>query len=172
MSDPDRIRIVAATEGELAAVAELARVIWRRHYPGMISAAQIEYMLERGYSRAALLRFVTEAGAGLALARLDARLAGFAAWYRADDPDEIKLDKLYVHQDFHRQGVGQRLIDATADAAQAQRRATIILNVNKNNAQAIRAYARSGFVIREAVIVDIGGGFVMDDYIMAKRLRS
>jgi len=172
MSDPDRIRIVAATEGELAAVAELARVIWRRHYPGMISAAQIEYMLERGYSRAALLRFVTEAGAGLALARLDARLAGFAAWYRADDPDEIKLDKLYVHQDFHRQGVGQRLIDATADAAQAQRRPTIILNVNKNNAQAIRAYARSGFVIREAVIVDIGGGFVMDDYIMAKRLRS
>ncbi len=172
MSDPDRIRIVAATEGELAAVAELARVIWRRHYPGIISADQIEYMLERGYSRAALLRFVTEQGAGLVLARLDERIAGFAAWYRADDPDEIKLDKLYVHQDFHRQGVGQRLIDATATAAQAQRRATIILNVNKNNAQAIRAYARSGFVIREAVVVDIGGGFVMDDYIMAKHLRS
>jgi len=171
-SDPDRIRIVAATEGDLAAVAELAGVIWRRHYPGIITAEQIEYMLERGYSRPALLRFITEQGAGLELARFDERIAGFAAYYRGDDPDELKLDKLYVHQDFHRRGVGSRLIEATAAAAQAQQRTTLVLNVNKNNAQAIRAYARSGFVIREAVIVDIGGGFVMDDYIMAKRLRS
>jgi len=172
MSDPDRIRIVGATEGDLAAVAALARVIWRRHYPGIITAEQIEYMLARGYSRAALLRFITEEGAGLDLAHVDERFAGFAAYYRGDDPDELKLDKLYVHQDFHRRGVGRRLIEATEAAAQAQRRATIILNVNKNNAQAIGAYTRNGFVIREAVVVDIGGGFAMDDYIMAKRLRS
>jgi diamine N-acetyltransferase len=171
MSDPDRIRIVGASDADLAAVAELARIIWRRHYPGIITPEQIEYMLERGYSRAALLRFITEEGAGLALAHADDRFAGFAAYCRGDDVDELKLDKLYVHQDFHRRGVGHRLIEATEAAARAQQRATIVLNVNKNNTQAIRAYARNGFVVREAVVVDIGGGFVMDDYIMAKRLR-
>ncbi len=171
MSDPDRIRIVGATDADLAAVAELARIIWRRHYPGIITPEQIEYMLERGYSRAALLRFITEDGAGLALAHADDRFAGFAAYYRGDDVDELKLDKLYVHQDFHRRGVGRRLIEATVAAARAQQRATIVLNVNKNNTQAIHAYARNGFVVREAVVVDIGGGFVMDDYIMAKRLQ-
>ena len=52
----------------------------------------------------------------------------------------------------------------------AQRCSTLILNVNKNNVQAIRAYEKNGFAIREAVVVDIGGGFVMDDYVMAKPL--
>ena len=172
MSQPDRIDIIGATEGDLDAVAELARGIWRKHYPGIITPEQIEYMLERGYARAALRRFITESGAGLDLARVGEHLAGFSAYHRGDDPGEIKLDKLYVHQDFRRQGIGHRLIESAAAAARAQHRATLVLNVNKNNAQAIRAYARNGFVVREAVVVDIGGGFVMDDYLMAKRLGS
>jgi ribosomal protein S18 acetylase RimI-like enzyme len=48
---------------------------------------------------------------------------------------------------------------------------TLILQVNKRNEKAIKLYRRSGFAIREEVVVDIGGGFVMDDYVMAKRLR-
>jgi ribosomal protein S18 acetylase RimI-like enzyme len=170
MPEPERIRVVSATVDDLAAVAELAGIVWRKHYPGIITAQQIEYMLARGYAHAALQRFLTEEGAGLDLAHVGQRLAGFAAYHRADAPDELKLDKLYVHQDFQGRGVGHALLEATAAAAQAQRRATIILNVNKHNTQAINAYARNGFVVREAVVVDIGAGFVMDDYLMAKRL--
>jgi hypothetical protein len=44
--------------------------------------------------------------------------------------------------------------------------------VNKANARAIMAYKRNGFVITESVITDIGGGFVMDDYVMAKDLAN
>jgi ribosomal protein S18 acetylase RimI-like enzyme len=170
MFDPDRIRIVGATDDDLAAVAGLAGAVWRKHYPGIITLEQIEYMLAHGYARAALQRFLIEEGAGLDLARVDDRLAGFSAYHRGERPDELKLDKLYVDQQFQSQGVGRRLIEAAESAAHAQQRTTIILNVNKNNAQAIRAYERSGFVVREAVVVDIGAGFVMDDYIMAKRL--
>src|SRR5271155_3868923 len=124
MSNPDRIDISGATDGDLDAVAALARIIWRKHYPGIITPEQIEYMLERGYSLSALRRFITEEGAGLDLAHVDGRLAGFSAYHRGDDRDELKLDKLYVHQDFHRRGVGRRLIAAAAAAAQAQHRAT------------------------------------------------
>jgi len=170
LSVPHPVRIVSAADADLPAVAELAGIIWRKHYPGIISPEQIEYMLARGYSRAALRRFLTEAGAGLDLAHVGARLAGFAAYHRTDRADELKLDKLYVHQDFHGRGVGRRLIEATEAAAMAQRRSTLILNVNKRNALAIRAYARAGFAVRSAVVIDIGEGFVMDDYIMAKRL--
>jgi hypothetical protein len=42
--------------------------------------------------------------------------------------------------------------------------------VNKRNASAIAAYRKHGFDVRESVVKDIGGGFVMDDYIMEKRL--
>jgi ribosomal protein S18 acetylase RimI-like enzyme len=170
MPDVQRARVVGAVERDLPAVAELAGIIWREHYPGIITVEQIEYMLARGYSLDALRRFITEEGAGLDLAYVGDRVAGFAAYYRPGRPDELKLDKLYVHQSFHGRGVGRSLIAAAEAAAMVQRRTTLILNVNKQNVQAIRAYERSGFVVREAVVVDIGDGFVMDDYVMAKRL--
>jgi ribosomal protein S18 acetylase RimI-like enzyme len=170
MPDVQRARVVGAVERDLPVVAELAQFIWRRHYPGIITVEQIEYMLARGYSLDALRRFITEEGAGLDLAYLGDRLAGFAAYYRPDRPDELKLDKLYVHLDFHGRGVGRSLIASAEAAAIVQCRTTLILNVNKENVQAIRAYERNGFLVREAVVVDIGGGFVMDDYVMAKRL--
>jgi ribosomal protein S18 acetylase RimI-like enzyme len=164
------IRITDATEADLAPVAQLAGIVWRAHYPGIITDGQIDYMLARGYSHEALLRFVTEPGAGLLLAYEDERLIGFAAYYRVDDASELKLDKLYVHQDFHGQGVGRRLIQRVERDARAQGRSSLILNVNKSNVKAIRAYEHNGFVIREPVVVDIGGGYVMDDYVMSKNL--
>ena len=47
---------------------------------------------------------------------------------------------------------------------------TLILNVNKHNAPSIAFYERCGYAVRESVVVDIGGGFVMDDHVMAKAL--
>ncbi len=46
----------------------------------------------------------------------------------------------------------------------------IFLHVNKRNIQAIRSYERNGYRKEESVVVNIGGGFVMDDYIMVKHL--
>lgn len=170
MADVQQAYVVRAVERDLPVVAELAGIIWRKHYPGIIAVEQIEYMLANGYSLSALRRFVTDEGAGLDLAYVGDRVAGFAAYYRPARADELKLDKLYVHQDFQSRGVGRKLIAAAEAAAIAQGRTTLILNVNKQNAQAIRAYERNGFRVREAVVVDIGGGFVMDDYVMAKRI--
>jgi ribosomal protein S18 acetylase RimI-like enzyme len=164
------IRIAEASEPDLEAVAELAGVIWHAHYPGIITPDQIDYMLARGYSHEALLRFIIEPGAGMLLAYAGERMIGFAAYYRPDDSSELKLDKLYVHQDCHGWGVGSRLIARVEAAARAQGRNTLILQVNKNNTKAIRAYERNGFAVREPVVVDIGGGYVMDDFVMAKRL--
>jgi RimJ/RimL family protein N-acetyltransferase len=48
----------------------------------------------------------------------------------------------------------------------------LILSVNKRNTKAITAYKRNGFAIVESVVTDIGGGFVMDDYVMDKELAG
>ena len=170
MREPIDVRIVDATEADLGPVAELAAIIWRKHYPGIITGGQIDYMLALSYSHDALRRFIVEPGAGLLLAYVGDRLVGFAAYYRPEPSEELKLDKLYVHPDYQGRGVGSRLIVRVEAAAAAQALPTLILNVNKNNVQAIRAYEAKGFSIREAVVVDIGGGYVMDDYVMAKRL--
>ena len=61
-------------------------------------------------------------------------------------------------------------MEHVADKARAAAATTLILNVNKRNAKAVRAYEKHGFAIRESVVVDIGGGFVMDDFVMARSL--
>lgn len=155
--------------GDAAAIPEvqaLAGRVWREHYPGIISPEQIEYMLERGYSTAALRRFVEDPAAGLLLAREAGVLVGFAAWYGDRAAASVKLDKLYVATCRQRAGIGARLIGVVAEAARTFGARTLSLNVNKHNHSAQRAYRNCGFVLREAVVVDIGGGFVMDDYVM------
>jgi hypothetical protein len=42
--------------------------------------------------------------------------------------------------------------------------------VNKYNSQPIAVYEKLGFRVVAAVVQDIGGGFVMDDYRMEKTL--
>ncbi len=42
------------------------------------------------------------------------------------------------------------------------------LQVNKRNERAIAAYLRAGFQIEKEAVFDIGGGFVMDDYVMTR----
>lgn len=162
------IAIRSARQDELPVVRHLAHVIWRAHYPGIITAEQIDYMLARGYAIEALAEFVGVPERGLELVLVGGEPSGFAAWYRIADSAEAKLDKLYVLQSRQRTGLGGRLIARVAEKARATGAMTLILNVNKNNVHAIRAYERHGFAIRESVVVDIGNGFVMDDFVLAR----
>ena len=44
------VTFVRATPAEIPLLQTLARRIWRAHFPGIISPAQIEYMLDRMYA--------------------------------------------------------------------------------------------------------------------------
>ena len=164
-----RTRLRVGGAGDIPVVQALAGEIWRRHYPGILSIEQIDYMLAHGYSHEALTRFVTGDDAGLVLAEHDGRAIGFAAWYRVDDT-ATKLDKLYVLPEHHGAGVGRALIERVAALARERGAATLTLNVNRNNVGALRAYERCGFAIRERGDFPIGNGFVMEDFIMARAL--
>jgi ribosomal protein S18 acetylase RimI-like enzyme len=164
------IEIHRARPEQLTDVQRLAGVIWRAHYPGIITFEQIEYMLARGYALDALAHFLGGTDRGLELATVEGELCGFAAWYTTDEPATAKLDKLYVLPQWQRSGVGGALIGHVEGLARQAGAAVLVLNVNKHNDQAIRAYQRHGFAVRDAVVVDIGEGFVMDDYVMEKRI--
>jgi ribosomal protein S18 acetylase RimI-like enzyme len=167
---PPDIAIAAGTEADLPVVARLADAIWRAHYPGIVAQEQIDYMLARGYAVGALAKFVEAPGAGLAIARAGGERVGFAAWYRPDESATTKLDKLYALPSRHGRGVGRALIAHVEAAARRDGARTLVLDVNKHNATAIVAYRACGFSTRESIVADIGGGFVMDDYVMAKGL--
>lgn len=165
MSAAPAITIEPASEEHLAEIAALAGVVWRAHYPGIISSAQIEYMLERFFDLD-VLRSQLREGMRFDRALVNGSLAGFSAFSFEQNLLHVKLSKLYVDPDSQRQGVGGALLESCQKAAQVHGAALILLNVNKRNERAIAAYRKHGFTIRESVVVDIGNGFVMDDYVM------
>ena len=162
------LKIVPATAADLPAIAALAEVVWRAHYPGIITAAQIDYMLARMYDLGHL-REELAGGICFDQALRDGQLLAFSS-YGPVAPAEMKLHKLYVHPDWQRCGLGSRLLGHLEPQVRARGFRTLILAVNKANRKAIAAYQKNGFTVREAVTSDIGGGFVMDDFVMEKKL--
>ena len=169
---PD-LQILPARDQDLPAISALAGVIWRHCYPAILTAAQIDYMLGWMYDVATMRREMREEGVTYERLLSGETLIGFAAWGPADSPGEgkaAKLHKIYLLPDHHGQGRGSRLLNHVIAAAAAQGYATLLLNVNKRNTQAIKAYERNGFRITQSVCNDIGRGYVMDDYVMSRPL--
>jgi ribosomal protein S18 acetylase RimI-like enzyme len=161
------IQIAPASREHLPEIAQLAGVIWRAYYPRIISREQIEYMLSRMYD---LTTLENELANGISFDRLliADKLAGFASYGAVEHT--MKLYKLYVHPDWQRHGLGTQMLAHVEQTARARGFAKVVLGVNKANRQAIAAYEKNDFLIRESIWSDIGGGFVMDDYIMEKLL--
>ena len=164
------IAISPLTPADVEAIAALARVVWQDAYPGIISQAQIDYMLDQRYNAARLREELATPSIGWDRITVDGMLAGFASTLPSGTAGELKLDKLYVAPARQRLGLGGRLLAHVSERALARGCHTLILAVNKQNERAIAAYRKNGFTVREAVRVEIGNGFAMDDFIMVKSL--
>lgn len=165
-----KIEITSVKTSDVDAIAALARLIWQEAYPEIISQAQIDFMLEQRYNASRLREELGSSGIWWDQISVDGQLAGFASSLLGAMPGEINLDKLYVDPARQRLGLGGRLIAQVIARALENDCDTLILAVNKRNERAIAVYRQHGFTVREAVRVDIGNGFVMDDFIMTKSL--
>lgn len=163
-------QIKAATVEHLPAIRDLAAVIWHAHYPGIISPEQIDYMLGRMYALETLRDEMQTQSIRFERLLLDNALVGFAAYGPLDEPKIWKLHKLYLLPDQHGKGLGSRLLRHCENQSRSLGAQRMLLNVNKRNARAIAAYQRNGYVVSDSVCLDIGNGFVMNDFVMAKNL--
>jgi len=161
--DPDHL-------GEdLSTIADLAAEIWMEHYVPLVGRPQVVYMLER-FQSAEQIGLDISSGYRYWLAEADHVPTGYAAARR--EPQRIYLSKFYVHRSYRGQGIARdflALVDQWREAAQL---GTIELSVNKSNLGSIAAYQRLGFDVAGEVVTDIGGGFVMDDYLMRRTAKN
>jgi ribosomal protein S18 acetylase RimI-like enzyme len=163
-----QVTIRPMTAADIEAVAALAAEIWRAHYPALISSAQIEYMLDERYSSGVLDAELGRTDLWWDLLFCGAEPRAFGSYFLTERPGEMKLDKLYVHAEHQRRGYGLMLIERALARAREHHCSRLVLAVNKRNATAIAAYRKHGFFVESAVVKSIGGGFVMDDYIMVR----
>lgn len=162
------IQIRPVTPPEVPAISALAREIWQATYPGIITQEQIDFMLEQRYGHERLYDDLEDADKWLDQAFQDERRVGFA--FSEIRRGEFKLDKLYIHPDVQRKGVGGQLIAHVAARAAKLGYPCVVLAVNKRNEKAINSYMKYGFKVRETIVDDIGRGYVMDDFVMEKKL--
>ena len=149
---------------QIAAVAALAREIWMQHYVPIIGAAQVEYMLEKFQRAAAIARQI----AGEGYEYYWAPDAGYLALVPDLEKKLVLLSKIYVRGARRGTGLGRALMEFAEKRCGELGCGELWLTVNRNNAGSIAFYERMGFRKTNELVTDIGRGFVMDDWRMAK----
>lgn len=161
------IMLRKAKEADIPSVQNMAGRIWPVAYGGIISAEQISYMLDKMYNKGELLSQFQQ-GHIFLIAEADDKDLGFAGFSVIDSKNRVyKLHKLYVLPDAHGMGVGKLLINEVVDLIRDAGGKYLQLNVNRNN-KATEFYKKAGFTIKETIDLDIGNGFLMNDYVMER----
>lgn len=168
---PTAIPIERVDPAGLPRVRMLAHDIWRSCYAGLLSPGQIEYMLQWMYSPERLMQD-WQSGVCFEWPLVDGRPVGYLATELEPTRAVMHLHKLYVLPQYQRRGIGSRLLDHACQSAFRAGCQQVRLHVNKANHPAIACYRRHGFIREAAVVNDIGGGYVMDDYVMVRSLTA
>ncbi|MBK1988149.1 GNAT family N-acetyltransferase [Sphaerospermopsis aphanizomenoides BCCUSP55] len=166
------IKIEKLLNHDLEELRKVSQEIRYTHYPGIISIPQIEYMLEKMYGMGVIENEIDNLGIFYDKVVKSSDIVGYLS-YGAEIKENInclKLHKCYLLPSLHGFGYGQIMLSHVCQKTQAMNCQKILLNVNKRNEKGITAYTRFGFRIIASEIKDFGGGFVMDDYIMAYEL--
>lgn len=155
------------TPEELETVAQIAEPIWHATYDTLTSPAATDYMIEQFQSVPALRRQLAQEGYVYYLMLLDGEAAGFIGLVPHKE-GKMFLSKLYVSEKYRGHGLPRAAFDFVGERCRAEGLDKIYLTVNKRNTHAIEVYRHFGFYEIDAVVTDIGCGYVMDDYILQK----
>jgi GNAT superfamily N-acetyltransferase len=169
--------VPVTTARQIDVVAGLAHEIWYEYYVPLIGRAQVDYMVSKFQSNGAMAGqmregyeyFLVHSGGQQGLAGRDGQPIGYCAVQPQPAENSLFLSKLYLLRDARGGGTGRVCMEFIEQLARRRGLNLLWLTVNKGN-PAVKAYERLGFRIAADLVMDIGGGFVMDDYRMEKSL--
>ena len=154
-----------ASKDQLPIVRDLAYRIWPDTYRATHTSAELDYMLSQFYAVDALEQQMDN-GHIFVLVEDNNTYVGFVAYeLSSEDTSYTKIHKLYILPQTQGKGIGKALVDYVREEAIINKNEKLFLNVNKLN-KAKEFYRQYGFTITKDIVIDIGQGFVMDDYVM------
>jgi diamine N-acetyltransferase len=163
------IEIRKATEKDILTIRRICFEVWPQTYQNIISGAQIDYMLAMMYSAGAIHKQLKEDGCVFLIASKDGKDIGFASFSETDEKQIFKLHKLYLSQKYQGLGLGKSLLNEVLAQARISGGSSVILQVNKFNTTK-NFYLKNGFEVIKEAAFDIGNNFIMDDYVMSRKL--
>lgn len=157
------------TPESLEIIRNIAADVWPKTFRNILSPEQIAYMMKMMYAPEVMARELAQ-GFYFEALFLDGEPAGYVSYSAYGEPGEAKLHKVYLLEKYQGRGYGSLLLRHVADRCRELGFRGLRLNVNKHNERARRAYLRNGYQEIEAVKIDIGDGFFMDDFVMRREL--
>lgn len=150
---------------DLYQVKDLAYATWPDTFKGILSKEQIAYMLNWMYNLETLAQQV-DAGHRFYTYSENLKPLGFIGLelYHPSS-DALKIHKLYVLPETQGLGVGKKLIAKAKEVANEHGIKKLVLNVNRFN-KAVEFYKHLGFIIDREENINIGNGYLMEDYVM------
>lgn len=164
------MKITVVTQNQLPIIKDLAYAIWPDAYGKILSNEQLDYMLELIYNVDSLQKQLEQKHIFL-LVEDENQFIGFASYeLNYKNSNKTKIQKIYILPSIQGKGIGKKMITFIEEKAIENQQKSLILNVNKFN-KAKDFYLSQGFLISYSEVIDIGRGFIMDDYVLEKVLK-
>jgi GNAT superfamily N-acetyltransferase len=163
------VDIIEAISSDFKTIQDIAYQTWPIAYGEILSKEQLKYMLDAFYNEATLKESVVNKGHHFILAQEGEVVWGFATFEHFSIKKETKIHKIYILPSAQGKGVGKALINYVVNESKKQDSVTLFLNVNRFN-KAIIFYEKMGFSIRSEVNIELEHGYLMEDYVMEKKL--
>jgi len=165
------ITIRVANKADIPTIQEIAERTWPVSYEGIISPDQIRYMLDMMYNQDNIGSAITDPNQDFWLAEENDVVLGFCGIEHGFPEAGItRIHKLYILPATQGCGLGKILLDQVENEARRHGNNKLHLNVNKLN-KASGFYRKYGFTVDYEEVLDIGNGFVMDDFVMVKAIH-
>lgn len=155
----------------------LADKIWHEHYDSIIGSEQVNYMLNKFQSEKAIIQQQSEgyhyfsAFENLNLEATDKNQNQLMGYFsiKEKEKNSLFISKFYLSNKARGKGYGRAMLEDIESKARLSNKANLDLTVNKFN-NAYKIYLKLGFEKIGSAKFDIGGGYIMDDYLLRKNL--
>ena len=163
------IEIILADKNNIKDIQTVSNVAWPNTFKEILSPHQIKYMMNWMYSDESLQEQMYVKNHRYFLAKENDTFLGYMSIeHNCENSGKTKIHKIYILPDQQKKGIGKLLLERAIAETKKQNDSAIYLNVNKYNENAIGFYKKNGFFLAKEEVIDIGNGFIMDDYVFEK----
>lgn len=164
------ILVEKASVEDISLIQKIAHTTWYPTFKDILSEQQIEYMLEMMYSTSSLKEQIEVKNHVFFIAKQGGLSLGFMSIeLNYNHKPKTKIHKIYILPTAQGKGIGNVLMQKAEEFALEHKQDSITLNVNRFN-KAIGFYQKQGYQNIRTENIDIGKGYVMEDYVFEKLL--
>lgn len=162
------MKLVLVDQNLIELTSNFAQEVFIDYYSNLIGKDQSLYMADLFLSKKAITDLIQN-GAVFKLVMNENEPVGFFEYIKEEN--KVFLSKLYVKKEYRKKGISKMMLEDCINFAKTSNKNSIYLTVNKGNTNSIDVYKHYGFKQIDAVVNDIGNGYVMDDYIMELQVK-